>query len=265
MHPLTNMALRAARQAGTIMVRAMDRLDELKIEEKARNDFVSNIDRQCEEAIVDVLHNAYPEHGIRGEEQGQIFPEGEYNWIIDPLDGTLNYLSGIPHFCVSIAALKGRRIEHAVVFDPLLNEEFTASRGQGAQLNGRRLRVTQTDRLEHAVLSTGIPPGAIGEHLDEYMAGLHLLTARARGIRRLGSAALDLAYVAAGRTDGFWEFKLSPWDIAGGALLVIEAGGFVGDLDGGDDYLARGDIIAANPRCFRQLVQTMKAAKQSLT
>lgn len=258
MHAYANMALRAARRAGQIMVRAMDRLDELTVEEKATNDLVSNIDRQAEQAIVEILHEAYPDHGIRGEEHGQSYPEGQYNWVIDPLDGTLNYLQGIPHFCVSIACMKGRHIEHAVILDPLRNEEFVGSRGAGAQLNGRRMRVTQTKNYESAVLSTGIPPGAIKTHLEPYMAGLTEITGQARGVRRLGSAALDLAYVAAGRTDGFWEYKLKPWDIAAGVLLVQEAGGFVGDPNGGDSYMTSGDIVAANPKLFKVMVQTLK-------
>jgi len=259
MQAMANMALRAARQASQILLRAMDRLDTLKIEEKARNDLVSEIDRDSEAVIMEVLHKAYPDHGIRGEEHGQSFPEGEYNWIIDPLDGTTNYLQGIPHFCISIAAMKGNRIEHGVIVDPLRNEEFVGSRGAGAQLNGKRIRVTRTSRLDEAVFSTGIPPGSIGSSLDDYMEMLKRFTGTARAVRRLGSAALDLAYVAAGRVDGFFEPGLSPWDIAAGTLLVREAGGFVGDFAGGDRFLETGDIVAANPKLFKAMIQTIRA------
>jgi len=258
MQPMANIALRAARQAGQIIVRAMDRLDKLNIEEKANNDFVSNIDREAEASIVDLLHKTYPTHGILGEEQGSSYESDEYTWIIDPLDGTTNYLQGIPHFCVSIALRKGRQIEHAVIFDPVRNEAFSASRGHGAQLNGKRIRVSQRTRLQECVLGTGIPPGAIPQHLDAYMDMLKDFTRICRGIRRAGSAALDLAYVAAGRTDGFWEFALQPWDIAAGTLLVREAGGFVGDLAGGDDFMRTGHIVAANPKCFKLMVQQIR-------
>jgi myo-inositol-1(or 4)-monophosphatase len=255
---MANIALRAARQAGQIIVRAMDRLDKLNVEEKANNDFVSNIDREAEASIVDLLHKTYPTHGILGEEQGSSYESDEYTWIIDPLDGTTNYLQGIPHFCVSIALRKGRQIEHAVIFDPVRNEAFSASRGHGAQLNGKRIRVSQRTRLQECVLGTGIPPGAIPLHLDAYMDMLKDFTRICRGIRRAGSAALDLAYVAAGRTDGFWEFALQPWDIAAGTLLVREAGGFVGDLAGGDDFMRTGHIVAANPKCFKLMVQQIR-------
>lgn len=252
------MALRAARQAGQIMTRAMDRVDRLHIEQKAANDFVSNVDREAEHAIIDVLHKAYPDHGIIGEEHGESHAGAEYTWIIDPLDGTLNYLQGIPHFCVSIACMKGRQFEHAVIVDPVCNEEFVASRGAGAQLNGKRIRVSSAAKLEQAVLATGIPPGAIAAHLEAYMATLHTFTGACRAIRRTGSAALDLAYVAAGRFDGFWEPQLNSWDIAAGALLVREAGGFVGDLVGGDGFMDSGNVVAANPKCFKAMIQQIR-------
>ncbi|MEZ5558304.1 MAG: inositol monophosphatase family protein [Pseudomonadales bacterium] len=259
MQPMANIALRAARQAGQIILRAMDRLDELAVEEKGRNDFVSNVDREAETCIIDALHKAYPDHGILGEEHGSAYSGDEHTWIIDPLDGTTNYLQGIPHFCISIALRKGRHIEHGVIFDPVRNETFVASRGFGAQLNNRRIRVSRRERIEEAVLGTGIPPGAIAAHLDAYMGMLKDFTARSRAIRRAGSAALDLAYVAAGRTDGFWEIGLSPWDIAAGTLLVREAGGFVGDFSGGDDFMRSGNIVAGNPKCFRLMVQMIRA------
>jgi myo-inositol-1(or 4)-monophosphatase len=264
MQPMTNIALRAARQAGQIMLRAMDRLDTLDVERKGRNDFVSNVDREAETVIIDALHKAYPEHGILGEEHGEAYSGStsghatEFTWIIDPLDGTTNYLQGIPHFCVSIGVRKGRQLEHGVIFDPLRNEAFVASRGYGAQLNGKRIRVSRTTRLEEAVLCTGIPPGAVKLHLDAYMAMLKEFTATCRAIRRAGSAALDLAYVAAGRMDGFWEFQLKPWDIAAGTVLVREAGGFVGTPSGGDDFVGTGNIVAANSKVFKLMVQHLR-------
>ncbi len=255
MQAMANMALRAARTAAQHMLRAMDRLEALKVEEKARNDLVSEVDRESEAIIIEALHKAYPDHGMRGEEHGQAFEEGEINWIIDPLDGTLNYLQGIPHFCISIAAMRGNQFEHGVIVDPLRNEEFVASRGSGAQLNGKRIRVNSTSRIEAAVVSTGIPPGSISSDLDGYMSLLKRFTGQARAVRRLGSAALDLAYVAAGRIDGFFEPGLSQWDIAAGTLLVREAGGFVGDFAGGDRFFETGDIVAANPKLFKAMVQ----------
>lgn len=264
MQPMVNIALRAARQAGQIMLRAMDRLDTLEVEAKGRNDFVSNIDRDAENVIVDTLHKAYPDHGILGEEHGESYTgstagnDTEFTWIIDPLDGTTNYLQGIPHFCVSIGLKKGRQLEHGVIFDPVRNEAFVASRGYGAQLNGKRIRVSGTTRLQESVICTGIPPGAIRPHLDAYMDMLKEFTAICRGIRRAGSAALDLAYVAAGRMDGFWEFQLSPWDVAAGAVLVREAGGFVGTPSGGDGFLESGNIVAANTKVFKLMVQHLR-------
>ena len=255
---MANMALRAARQAGQIILRAMDRIDRLEIEQKGRGDFVSNIDKEAESAIIEILHSAYPEHGILGEEHGESFSSDEYTWVIDPLDGTTNFLKGIPHFCVSIALMKGPQFEHAVIVDPVRNEEFIASRGYGAQLNGKRMRVSAIDKLASALLNTGIPPGSIPKHLDAYMGMLKSFTRDCQALRRSGSAALDLAYVAAGRADGFWEIGLKSWDIAAGVLLVREAGGFVGDLNGGDDFFSTGNIVAANPKVFKAMVQNIR-------
>lgn len=257
MQPMANIALRAARKAGDFMLRAMDRPEEFDIETKSHNDFVSNIDKTAEAIIIDQIRETFPDHAIIGEESGKQAGSSEYTWIIDPLDGTLNFLQGIPHFAISIGIMKGRHHEHGVIYDPLRGEEFIASRGSGAQLNGKRIRVSTRSKLEDCVLATGLPPGRVESHLDEYMEGLKALTGTCRGIRRAGSAALDLAYVAAGRTDGFWEMGLSQWDIAAGIVLVREAGGFVSDLQGGESFSTSGDIVAANPKCWRGLIQTL--------
>jgi myo-inositol-1(or 4)-monophosphatase len=259
MHAHVNMALRAARRASQIILRAMDRLDELTIDEKSHNDFVSNVDREAEAVIIDTLHTAYPEHGFLGEETGASDGDAECTWIIDPLDGTLNFIRGIPHFSISIAQRKGRHIEHGVVVDPVRNEEFIASRGAGAQLNGKRMRVTKTSRLPEAVLAPGIPPRAVTRERAPSVNALGAFTGQCRGIRRMGSAALDLAYTAAGRLDGFFEPALAPWDIAAGSLLVREAGGFVGDFEGGDTFLESGNIVAGNQKCFRAIVTELRA------
>ncbi len=259
MHPMANTALRAARRAGQILLQGMDRLDRIHVEEKAPNDFVSSIDFQAEDAIAEMLRKGYPDLAIQGEERGLAGPDGaEATWIVDPLDGTLNYLCGIPHFAVSIALKRGRHIEHGVIVDPVRNEEWVASRGAGAHLNGRRIRVSPVQRLDNAVLATGIPPGARGR-MEEYMAALRHFMEQCRSVRRQGSAALDLAYTAAGRVDAFLEIGLSPWDVAAGALLVREAGGFVGDLNGGDTWLETGDIVAANPKCFKAVIARVRA------
>lgn len=258
MEAQARIALRAARQVTPLILNAMDRLDEVDVTQKAVNDFVSNVDRESERIIADALHQAFPDHGVRGEEGGQIYPEGETNWVIDPLDGTLNFVRGIPHYCISIAAMKGRRVEHGVILDPVRNEEFVASRGKGAQLNGKRIRVTTPTRLDDSVIGTGIPPHSINRHNAAYMAMLEDFTAQCVGVRRLGSAALDLAYVAAGRFDGMFEMGLSLWDVAAGVLLVNEAGGFTGDFAGGDTHLTSGNIVAANQRLFKTMIQTIK-------
>jgi len=257
MQPMVNMALRAARRASQIIVRAIDRVDLLTIQEKQKNDLVSEIDRDAESAIIDVLHHAYPDHGIIGEEHGETYTNRDETWIIDPLDGTTNFLHGIPHFAVSIGFRSRNRLEHAVIVDPVRNEEFVASRGHGAQLNGRRIRVSQRHRLDEALLLTGIPFRDVADHLEPYMGMLADFTRQCRGIRRAGSAALDLAYVAAGRGDGFWELGLKPWDLAAGVLLVQEAGGLVSDFFGEERFMESGNIVAANPKVFKAMLQTI--------
>jgi len=261
MQPMANIALRAARSAADYIAQAFDRPDMRDIQAKAHNDFVSDVDFQAERMIVSAIEQTYPGHAIVGEETGERGSH-EYTWIIDPLDGTLNFIQNIPHFAVSIGIMKGNHLEHGVIVDPIRNEEFVASRGAGAQLNGRRIRVSSRTKLKECVLGTGIPPGSMNR-LDEYMSSLHTMTGACRGIRRAGSAALDLAYVAAGRTDGFWEMGLKKWDIAAGIVLVREAGGFIADLEGGESYWQTGDILAANPKCMRAMVQAIKTGKVS--
>ena len=207
-----------------------------------------------------MLHKAFPDHAIEGEESGHAFeggPGNDFTWIIDPLDGTTNFLRGIPHFCVSVGVREGNRMEHGVVVDPVRNEEFVASRGKGANLNGKRIRVTRTAKLDDALVLSGLPPAAMQHRLDAYMAMLRDVTETAFAVRRTGSAALDLAYVAAGRSDAFFEMNLKPWDIAAGSLLVREAGGLVSDLAGAEAYMTSGDILAATPKCFKLLLQQL--------
>ena len=258
MQPMANMALRAARAAADFIAQSFDRPQEREVEAKARNDFVSDVDKRAEQLIIDAIKQTYPDHAVLAEESGDTDGDSEYTWIIDPLDGTLNFLQGIPHFAVSIAVQQGKRLEHGVIVDPIRHEEFVGSRGHGAQLNGKRIRVSQRSKLAESVLGTGIPPHETANRLDPYMRQLQGFTGECRAIRRGGSAALDLAYVAAGRLDGFWEMGLSRWDIAAGIVLVREAGGFVSDLAGGERYLETGDIVAANPKVMRAMVPAIK-------
>jgi myo-inositol-1(or 4)-monophosphatase len=267
MHPMVNIALAAARKAGEIIARAADRLDMIEVGRKSGNDFVTEIDRAAEREIISQLRKAYPEHLILAEESGvsgDAARAGGYQWIIDPLDGTTNFMRGIPHFAVSIACVRDGRLEHAVVLDPVRREEFTATRGAGAQRNGRRIRVSTRAGLTEAVLGTGIPfrEPSIRE-LPAYLHTLEQFASRSAGIRRAGAAALDLAYVAAGRLDGFWEIGLQPWDIAAGALLVQEAGGLISDFDGGNDWMESGRIVAANPKCLKAMLQVIRPAMGS--
>lgn len=262
MQPMVTIALRAARAAGEYIYKATERLDNLKIQEKEAKDYVSEIDKTAEEIIVSHLTKAYPDHGFLGEENGlQKGKEAgaDYLWIIDPLDGTTNFLRGVPHYAVSIACQYKGRIEHAVIYDPIRQEEFTASRGRGAALNDRRIRVSNRKGLEGALLGTGIPfkDGQLNS-LDNYLNMLRDLIGPTAGIRRAGAASLDLAYVAAGRYDAFWEFGLSPWDMAAGILLIQEAGGLISDFIGGHDFLDKGQIVAGNPKCFKALLQTIQ-------
>jgi myo-inositol-1(or 4)-monophosphatase len=255
MNPALNIAIKAARRAGSLILRHMDRLGGVNVSLKGRNDYVSEVDRQAEDEIIAVLRKAYPAHGILAEESGSHGGD-EFLWIIDPLDGTTNYLHGFPQFAVSIALSRGGRVEQGVVYDPLREELFTASHGGGAFLNDRRVRVTQMKGLEGALLGTGFPFRQ-PEILDTYLATFKALHADTAGIRRAGSAALDLAYVAAGRLDGFWEFGLKPWDMAAGALMIREAGGLVGDMDGGETHMQSGNVIAGGPKVFSAIVRTI--------
>ncbi len=260
MEPMVNIALRAARKAGEGIVRASDDLDRFEVMAKGVNNFVTEVDINAEKEIVYHLQKAYPDHAVLGEESGLSGDEdAEYRWVIDPLDGTTNFIHGIPHYAVSIACLHRGRPEHAVIVDPVRHEEFTASRGQGAQLNGRRIRVSKKPSLEGALLGTGIPyKDHCDDKLEPYSRSIHLLASQCAGIRRAGAASLDLAYVAAGRLDAFWEIGLAPWDIAAGALLIKEAGGLVADIDGSDDYLGSGNIVCGNPKCFKAVLQAVK-------
>lgn len=254
--PILNIAIQAARAAGNIIIRAMDRLDKVKVSEKAPNDFVTEIDQAAEREIINIIRKAYPKHGILAEESGET--EGkDYVWIIDPLDGTRNFIHGFPHYAVSIAVSHKNTIEHGVIYDPIRQELFSATRGKGAHLNDRRIRVSTNPKLEKALLATGFAYRHSAEHLEFYIHSLRSLLPICSDIRRAGSATLDLAYVACGRFDGFWELKLHKWDIAAGSLLIKEAGGLVCDIDGSDNYLTSGNIVAGNPKILKLLLKTL--------
>ncbi|MEE9351220.1 MAG: inositol monophosphatase family protein [Thiotrichaceae bacterium] len=252
MHPMLNTAVTAARKAGDIISRYSDRVDQLDVQEKEQSDFVSQVDKMAEEAIIDTIKYAYRDHAILAEESGKHEGDSSFEWIIDPLDGTTNYLYGIPQYAVSIALTRDKKLYQSVIYNPANGDLFTASRGQGAMLNNKRLRVTPRRSIENALLVTGIPYKA-NQDMDLYLETLKALVPDTAGIRRPGSAALDLAYVAAGRYDGFWEFGLNQWDIAAGVLLVQEAGGLVSDMFGGDKHMESGDIVAASPKVFRDM------------
>ena len=255
---MLNTAVKAARRAGGIINRASQNLDLLHVSRKAHSDFVSEVDSNAEDAIIKVLLEAYPKHSILAEESGATGDqdEPEYQWIIDPLDGTTNFLHGYPQYSVSIALKYRGVLTQAVVYDPTGNELFTASRGRGAYLNDHRLRVSKRNQFSDCLIRTGLPFREL-THMDTYLSMLKDIIPRVAGIRRPGSAALDLAYVAAGRYDGFWELGLGPWDMAAGCLLITEAGGLVSDLEGNETYLESGNIIAGNPKIFGQLLQVI--------
>lgn len=261
MEPQVNIALRAARKAGDIIVRASERMDLVKIKEKEKNDFVSSIDQAAEEEIIYQLQKAWPDDNILAEERGLIAGksgQSETTWYVDPLDGTTNFLRGIPHYAVSLGCVVNGRIEHAVVYDPVREEEFTASRGRGASLNGKRIRVSANHRFDGALIGTGIPYRASQHpHMGGYMRCVEHFAVHGSGIRRAGSAALDLAYVAAGRLDAFWEYGLRPWDVAAGMLLIQEAGGLTADFSGGNTCLQTGNIVCGNPKLFKELLKVV--------
>lgn len=254
MQPLLNIGVRAARRAGDIIVRNINRLDSIKISSKGRNDFVSEVDRQAEADIIATIRRSYPDHAFLAEESGEQ-GQSDFVWIIDPLDGTTNFLHGFPVFAVSLALARRGTIEHGVIYDPMRQELFTASRGEGALLDGRRIRVSGQRSLDSALIGTGFPFRGKEAWLDAYMPMLQAVIKATAGVRRPGAASLDLAYVAAGRLDGFWELGLKPWDMAAGSLLIQEAGGLVTDLSGGADFLERGDVLAGNNRIHQALAQ----------
>ena len=258
MHPMLNTAVKAARVAGRVITRAWDRTENLNVREKSRNDYASEVDLQAEQSIVQILRHAYPDHGILAEEGGHTAGD-DFVWVIDPLDGTTNFLHGMPHVSISIALKHRGRLEQGVVYDPLREELFTATRGSGAFLNDRRIRVADRPDLHGALLGTGIPFRDT-QNLDRYLRTLRALIEDTAGVRRPGSAALDLAYVAAGRFDGFWEMSLRDWDMAAGVLLVQEAGGLVSDFEGKPDVFRRGDVVAGNPKILKAMLQRLHTA-----
>ena len=260
MHPTLNIAVKAARRAGNIINRASTDLAHIKVHAKSANDFVTEVDRAAEAAIIEVLKDAYPGHGILAEETGSSGPEGEYQWIIDPLDGTTNFIHGFQQYAVSLALARNGVVEQAVVFDPVANDLYTASKGAGAFLNDRRIRVSKRDRMGESLIGTGFPFREF-DHIDAYLAMFREVAQKTAGIRRPGSAALDLAYLAAGRYDAFWEMGLKPWDMAAGALLVQEAGGLVSDLGGESAFLASGNVVAGTPKIFGQLLPIIQRHK----
>jgi myo-inositol-1(or 4)-monophosphatase len=265
-HPMLNIAIRAARRAGQIINRASFDLESIEISTKKRNDFVTEVDRACEVAIIETLLGAYPDHAILAEESGQSGTDGSiYRWIIDPLDGTNNFIHGFPYYCISIALEHKGVITQAVIYDPTRNDLFTASRGSGAFLNNRRIRVSHRERLSNALIGTGFvydgsrdsPDVAIQS--DPYFEIFAKMTAACSALRRPGAAALDLANVAAGRLDGFFEQSLNIWDLAGGSLLVSEAGGLIGNYMGEvcENFLESGEIAAANPKIYAQMIRIL--------
>lgn len=261
MHPLVNIAVSAARSAGNYIMRHLDRVDQLQVAKKARNDFVSEVDRNAEREIISIIRRAYPQHAVLGEEGG---PDGdnEVLWIIDPLDGTTNFLHRLPHFAVSIGIQVRGRLEHGVVYAPCTQDLYTASRGSGALLNNRRIRVSGATELNSALIGTGVPIRA--GNLDAYLPMLRHVVENTAGVRRAGSAALDLAYVAAGRLDAYWELNIKPWDIAAGLVLVQEAGGIVSEVYGNGEPLQTGNVLAATPKLHTPLAEALLDIGQAL-
>lgn len=257
MHPYANIAVRAARAAGNIIIRQLNHLDTLNIETKVEKDFVSEVDKQAEQEIIKIVRRAYPDHGFIAEESGTQGESGT-QWIIDPLDGTTNFLHGFPQFAVSIAVQQQGKLEIGVIYDPISQELFVATRGAGATLNNRKIRVSKRTHLQSCLIGTGLP--FLSHHdFDSYLPALKQVMQETAGVRRAGAASLDLAYVASGRLDGFWENNLKIWDIAAGVLLIQEAGGIVSDSVGSSDFLKTGNIVCGNPKIQPQLLKLVSA------
>ena len=257
MHPLVNIAVSAARYAGNFIMRNLDRVDQIQVERKGRNDFVSQVDRGAEAEIIKTIRKAYPHHAVLGEEGGRD-GDNEVLWIIDPLDGTTNFLHGLPHFAVSIGIQVKGKLEHGVIYAPCTQDLYCASRGGGATLNNRRIRVSGATDLSAALIGTGVPIRAA--NLDAYLPMLRKVVENTAGVRRAGSAALDLAYVAAGRLDAFWEISLKPWDVAAGLVLVQEAGGIVSEIYGTGEPLDTGNVLAATPKIHPFMAESLNEA-----
>lgn len=264
MHALLNVAVMAARRAGSVLIRKMKNLEKLAVKQKGHNDYVSDADRAAEETVIDCIQKHYPDHAIHAEESGK---QGESDtvWIIDPLDGTTNYLHGFPVFAVSIGVEVNGRMEHGVIYDPMRQELFTASRGQGAHLDGRRIRVSGRMHLEGSLIGTGFPYRQAEEETGPYLDMLRKVIHNTAGVRRPGAAVLDLAYVAAGRLEGFWETGLAPWDLAAGSLIVREAGGIVSGLDGSENFLETGHVLCGTPRVYAALAKLCAKEIAALT
>jgi myo-inositol-1(or 4)-monophosphatase len=265
MHPMLTTAVKAARRAGNIINRGAREIDLLTVTTKGPKDFVSEVDREAERTIVETLLASYPDHAILAEEGTAKGANADADnlWIIDPLDGTTNFLHGFPQYCVSIALSQKGQVTHGVIYDPVRNDLFTASRGRGAFLNDRRIRVSKRHHLRDCLIGTGFP-FRDGRYLDTYLQMMKAMIEQTAGLRRPGAAALDLAYVAAGFYDGFWEVGLNPWDVAAGSLLIQEAGGLIGDLSGEGDFLHGGQVIAATPKIFAQMVAALAPFRADL-
>jgi len=257
MQPMLNIAIRAAHRAGDFIVRKINKIPDLKVEVKAQNDYVTDVDREAEALIIEELLKAYPGHGIVAEESGVIEAGADFRWIIDPLDGTTNYLHGFPHYAVSIACEHLGKLTQGVIYDPIKQELFAASRGDGATLNNRRIRVGKLRTIEAALIATGFP-FKNPEKLEEFLKLFNAFFTSVSDIRRAGSAALDMAYVAAGRLDGYWESGLNAWDLAAGALIVREAGGLVTDYNGDGHFLENGQIVVGNPKIIADMLRIIQ-------
>jgi len=260
MNPFLNTAVKAARLAGRVITLNAEKLDRLTVTAKGHADFVSEVDKQAEQEIIYAIRENYPDHAIYAEESGRT-AGNDFEWIIDPLDGTTNFLHGIPQYAVSIALREKGVLKVAVIFDPVKDELFTAVKGEGALLNDRRIRVSKTEHMAYSLLATGFPYKDM-RNLNLWSECFQSLLPETSGVRRAGSAALDLAWVAAGRYDGFWEFELNAWDIAAGVLLVQEAGGMVSEVDGGRDHMQSGNIMAANSAIYRKMLRKLSPIVQ---